>query len=93
MNVQLSKIDYNLIKSLSIRYFNSRHYGKPGYRINERSSKHILDRLCVNYIRHNLTNYNEIMGGNKPRHEVLMAIAKEYPMLKDECQRQINFGY
>lgn len=91
MKVQLNKIEYNLIKSLSIRYFNSRHYGK--YAINEKSSKHIIDRLCVNYIRHNLTNYNEIMGGNKPRHETLLAIAKEYPMLKDECQRQLNIGY
>jgi len=65
------------------------------------SDKDFLERITVNYIRHNLTNYEDelLKTFNKfGKHEVinlikynvLIAISNVYPHLKDECKRQID---
>lgn len=63
------------------------------------AGKGTLDRWCVNYIRHELTNYDADLYEGKGqvgigeeyaryRNAVLDAIADAYPMLADECRRQ-----
>jgi hypothetical protein len=65
----------------------------------EHSDPMFLERICVNYLRHCLTQYESHLGeiaGKVGTHDayldiktnVLEAIAAEYPWLSDECRRQ-----
>jgi hypothetical protein len=64
------------------------------------SDKSFLDRICVNYIRHALTDYDYAIsergkvGGRlvyQPvRRKVFEEIAKMYPEFAEECQRQME---
>lgn len=65
--------------------------------------KEFLDRIVVNYIRHNLTEYDEGLdllykrvGQQKAyqllREKVFSAIAKAYPNYKNECSKQLLYG-
>ena len=51
------------------------------------------DRITVNYIRHELTEYDDMFRRGMPpdsiRSEIYAAIANEYPELQAECDRQI----
>lgn len=50
-----------------------------------------LDRLKVNYIRHQLTDYDHQVKLLKIRY--LRKIKKEYPQLSGEINSQIEFAY
>ncbi|MFI0447002.1 hypothetical protein [Actinomadura sp. 6N118] len=47
------------------------------------------DRLIVNYLRHECTDYDEDQTSERHR-AACEAIAKRYPCLAEECQRQIK---
>jgi hypothetical protein len=77
-----------------------RNYSSFDYATPE-SDKAFLERIEVNYIRHNLTKYDtalETMAGRIGVHEAVVkikfmlldAIAEKYPYLADECQNQKN---
>lgn len=64
-------------------------------------NKKTLDRWCVNYIRHQLTVYDEVLEqlerktGKQEAYElafttILNKIGEVYPMLQEECERQIQ---
>ena len=64
-----------------------------------KSDKAFLERIEVNYIRHNLTKYDtalETMAGRIGVHEAVVkikfmimdAISEKYPYLADECRKQ-----
>lgn len=64
----------------------------------------VKERWIVNYIRHNLTEYddyiNKIYGkiGKSELYYILHSyilekIGELYPKYKDECERQINYKY
>lgn len=64
-------------------------------------NKKTLDRWCVNYIRHQLTVYDEVLEqlerktGKQEAYElafttILNKIGEVYPMLQEECERQIE---
>ena len=64
-----------------------------------KSDHKFLDRITVNFIRHELSNYEDALwaqfgktGGSEAvrliRHRVYMAIATTYPSLKQECEDQ-----
>jgi hypothetical protein len=70
---------------------------------NENSDQDFLDRICVNYLRHELTRYErhleEIAGkvgtGEaylEMKDKVLDAIAEAYPELGMECLKQSNLA-
>jgi hypothetical protein len=65
----------------------------------EHSPLIFLQRICVNYLRHELTQYDEVLDKMKGkvgcndvywdvRDKVLDKIAEQYPMLAEECRRQ-----
>jgi len=65
------------------------------------SDKHFLDRITVNYIRHELTQYDEklyaLIGkvGKAQayrllREKIFLKIMKKYPQYAEECFRQLN---
>ena len=64
-----------------------------------KSDKAFLERIEVNYIRHNLTKYDtalETMAGRIGVHEAVVkikfmimdTISEKYPYLADECRKQ-----
>jgi len=81
-------------------YNKSKRPGAPTIKRN--SDRALIDRLCVNYLRHHLSNYKELLtarggggylGGqerDKIRKEVYEAIARAYPWLREECDRQFS---
>ncbi len=63
------------------------------------SPQSFLERITVNYIRHNLTTYDRLLNSHKGKvgkHEAIRIlqgriydeIAKNYPNFAEECQRQ-----
>lgn len=91
--------DYLISKACEI-YNRSKERGAP--MITRSSDRAIIERLCVNYLRHHLSNYKELLtayggggyiGGrerDKIRKEVYRKIAIAYPWLKEECDRQLS---
>jgi hypothetical protein len=70
-----------------------------GMYANINSNEKFLERICVNYLRHCLTDYEiylsdmsckvGFLGGYKSvRQKIFGEIAKKYQWLKDECERQ-----
>ena len=70
-----------------------------GFVSKKNSSKEFLDRITVNFIRHELTSYDEDLdkihgkvGVRKAygieREKIFEEIAKVYPEFKEECNRQ-----
>jgi hypothetical protein len=63
------------------------------------SSPHLVARVCVNYLRHNLTDYDELVKQNVIRlgihvypllkRAIIEQIARHYPRLVRECYRQL----
>ncbi|MGL6110203.1 MAG: hypothetical protein ACRC2B_08915 [Rubrivivax sp.] len=69
--------------------------------ISESAPQFVIERITVNYIRHELSNYDAAMweatairGGEQVvqdiRRRVYANIAKLYPMLAEECARQLQ---
>ena len=65
----------------------------------DESDPNFLNRLCVNFIRHELTGYHQHLAKIQSKvgtadayvtikHRILVAIAEQYPWLAEECQRQ-----
>lgn len=79
----------------------SQHYGHDDYKpATEKSDKEFLDRITVNYLRHNLSQYDdelaELFGkvGTEEAYKILnkriySEIAKAYPNLRAECEKQL----
>jgi hypothetical protein len=67
------------------------------------SDTEFLDRITVNYLRHQLSNYEDRLDllfgkvGKEVayqilRRKIMRAIADRYPQLEEECRRQANGG-
>lgn len=77
--------------------------GRPEKEAREDSNQEFLERIQVNYLRHMLTNYENILARQRRRigaaqaralakSRILEAIAKAYPALLDECNRQAGIA-
>ena len=71
------------------------------FQIEKDSDKEFLNRITVNYIRHNLTTYEKIIDTmyskvgkqkayNMLNKKVFEEIANVYPDYKEECDRQLK---
>lgn len=102
ISFSLDLIDKHSLIRLSIQSYNDfygdRDYFSPSTR---KSNPEFLDRICVNYLRHELTSYDDELFEiyNKTgkqlaykiiKTSVLELIAEKYPYLKDECTRQLS---
>lgn len=90
-STEILVLDYREIFDDAVRYM----YSEP---INEYSERDI-NAIMVNSIRHNYSNYDQVLRGpygiNRSEYDyaqykncVLNKIAHVYPSLKDECDRQ-----
>lgn len=77
-------------------------WGNPVYRTVREADEYTLDRWIVNYIRHNLVDYDEFLykifgkvgsieAYPRIKTAVLKKIANVYPQYKDECERQMLY--
>ena len=100
MPVSVKLIGLQYLRQLAIDDYNERNpYGyEPA---SAQSDAAFLNRICVNYIRHQLTAYDhtlwEISGRTGKsiavtsiRRKIYEAIAKAYPVFHDECSRQMQ---
>lgn len=79
--------DANTVMNLAIQQFNCKHYAR-GVKISLNDDKAFLHRLCVNYIRHMLTDYDNLPHSAETKQNILHNIAKTYPVFSRECERQ-----
>jgi hypothetical protein len=94
-------VDVNCVRNVESRAIDAYnewndHEFNPASHKSERS---FLDRICVNFIRHELTEYDvslEAVAGKAGisfavyaiREKVYAAIADSYPIFESECERQ-----
>lgn len=107
MIIRVRRLPENEVLDSAIDHYNfnrrGRHWNDDyGYSTpaTENSDKSFLDRITVNYIRHELTSYDGRLraqrgriGGDAAvpiiRRRVFEEIACAYPHLEDECDRQM----
>lgn len=100
MNVFISKVDTSKMQSLAIKSYNVRNYLSDN-QATFNSDKSFLDRICVNFIRHSLTHYDENLetlarktGKSEAidiiRDKIYNGIALAYPKYTTECNRHRN---
>ena len=102
MTIVVPILPMNQLVQSACRHYNDMAIDreKP-FRAKPTSEKAFLDRICVNYLRHELTDYEEHLedvfgkvGVNLARSEirtrVYSAIAELYPALASECETQLQ---
>jgi hypothetical protein len=102
MTIVVPILPMNQLVQSACRHYNDMAIDreKP-FRATPTSEKAFLDRICVNYLRHELTDYEEHLedvfgkvGVNSARSEirtrVYSAIAELYPALASECEIQLQ---
>jgi len=104
IEIKVEKLDMKKIKKLAIEEYNI-HQAEFGHVENMILDEKYLDnaflsRIMVNYIRHNLTSYEDLLeelrgkegkyeAYTKLKNKILEKIAEVYPELKEECNRQM----
>jgi len=99
MSVVVERIEKNKLIKLAIDAYNERNWNSD-MPANVRSDANFLNRICVNFIRHELTNYDyslEETAGKvgvsvavgKIRAKVYSTIENAYPMFSQECKHQL----
>lgn len=106
MEFSIKVIPVNMVLANSIESYNEFHeemsmeYGHYNFKpVNANADSDFLERIEVNYIRHNLTEYDrelEEMAGKigvneaviKIKNRILDSIAKKYPELREQCLKQ-----
>lgn len=108
MTVKVSVLSSARVTGLAIDSYNRRQEDRafergydPGDHVHRDSDPAFLERITVNYIRHNLTSYDRTIEGlfgavgkeaaiEAMRSRVFAAIVEAYPYLTDEVKRQIK---
>ena len=108
LKIHVEILPLEKVKSLAIDSYNnhqsylSMESGHDCDFVNKNNSdKFFLDRIAVNFIRHDLTSYDhslEIIAGKvgaslalaEIRRKVYAALAEAYPVYAEECKRQLE---
>jgi len=103
IEITVPKMSVDILRKKAITHYNYRQYdrGNHDFCANEDSDKDFLDRITVNYLRHEMTNYEQelraIFGkaGKQQAYallkkKVLDEIAEVYPSLRTECAWQAS---
>lgn len=102
IKIDLGNMSYKQLTNEAIRHYNWWNSDKPNYTpASDKSDKPFLDRIRVNYARHELTIYDDRLealyariGRLEAEHAIRCAtyeaIAKAWPLLAEECQQQLE---
>ena len=79
------------MKKNAIKNYNDRNFLE--YFLTGKEEQSFLNRIFVNYVRHDLTNYDSLIEQKGidigwVREEIYSKIAKAYPVLEEECIKQ-----
>jgi len=100
LKINLKVLDEQVLLDRALKNFNDFKMEREDYRFADKTSgKTFLDRICVNFIRHNLTSYDQdiedLFGQQEKdygllllRNKIIKEISKAYPYLREECIRQ-----
>lgn len=100
VNPEVPLIEKEVLIELACDHFNERNLDRDNsFFASKHSDEKFLKRIIVNYLRHELTRYEEYLFGFYGRvgsqdvyqiikDKVLDAIGQKYPWLKNECLRQ-----
>lgn len=100
VQIAVPTISRNELTRKACQHYNGRNIDRPdSLRASPRADPEFLARICVNYLRHALTRYDELCDEIKGRvgkseartllkERILDAIAETYPWLEDECEDQ-----
>ena len=98
LNIRIKKVEN--VELLALRQYNE--YNITQLRLaNVKDDVRFLDRLCVNYIRHELTNYDNSLdftvgkvgkykAFNRINEKIYTKIKEVYPQYHEECDRQLK---
>jgi hypothetical protein len=98
-SINVTVLPMEQLRARAIAHYNGRQAERAGLRANESDSQEFLQRIEVNYVRHQLTNYDSALNAlfrkiakraaaTVIRQRIFDAIATNYPQLADECRRQ-----
>lgn len=102
VDVQVPVLPYEQLVRRACESYNDHKSGESDLlRATPESAPEFLDRICVNYLRHELTEYENHLesvfgkaGAEDARVEIklriLDAISEVYPELSAECSRQVS---
>jgi hypothetical protein len=99
LQVSVPVIAWDRLVERSIKHYNHFHFESEKFASLGTSSPEFLERLTVNYLRHECSRYDELLeqafgqvgtGDARRiiRQKVYGVIAATYPHLADECERQ-----
>ena len=98
LNITIKRIEN--VELLALHQYNE--YNITQLRLaNVKADVRFLDRLCVNYIRHELTNYDNSLdftvgkvgkykAFNRINEKIYTRIKEVYPQYSEECDRQLK---
>ncbi len=88
VSIKIKYVPEPILTQLAINEYNNwnNSYGVRFRYLTENSKPEVLDRIKKNYIRHNLTNYDEILREIKG----LEGAGKVYPILKWKVMNRID---
>lgn len=97
--IKVTRIDINLLEDLAIEFQQFRNSHKDYVITKDFIPRDVMERWCVNYIRHNLTEYDDTLfdskdkvGASVIRNEYRQSLFKKikavYPEFADECDKQ-----
>lgn len=95
--IQMVDDDYELRQDAVYHVLERNDY--HSYRKTVYANEKTIQRWVVNYIRHYLTNYDDLLYRKKKpqqdilKENVLKLIAEHYPLYRNECYRQIREIY
>ena len=99
-HVTVNRMELDAVKFAAVNDYNHLHVGEERFRFaTVNSEPEFLNRVIVNYLRHQQTNYDTTLkviarkvGKEQAyallKNKVLTAIARTYHSLQDECVRQ-----
>jgi len=88
VSIKIKYIPEPLLTQLAVNEYNEwkqSHRARLRY-LTENSRPEVLDRIRKNYIRHNLTNYDEILRGIRG----FEGTSKVYPIIKQKVMDRID---
>jgi len=104
LNIEVVRLDRDTVTRRAVNSYNSHwlnHRGRSGLMASPASDQAFLSRITVNYIRHELTQYDRHLeevarrvgcqdAVDEIRARAYAAIAHAYEWLADECERQVE---
>lgn len=104
LKIEVEHVEPIVVRHRAVIWWNANRGPQNREYVSISTSSAVIDRITVNYIRHKLTKYDklvlglfnkagQITGARRLHERVMSEIARVYPSLRDECERQMKARY